>query len=99
MIRGERLVVAVMILGAVTGCSRLGLSDGPSRSPQPMTYEPLPAAPTAPVTQGALQPLPPVPGAPVDPAAPTGARRDTAAVGPSAGAGRGAKLADCAIGQ
>lgn len=73
MIRGERLVVAVMILGAVTGCSRLGLSDGPSRSPQPTTYEPLPAAPTAPVTQGALQPLPPVPGAPgapVDPAAP-----------------------------
>lgn len=71
MIRGNRVVVAVLLAGTVAGCGRLGLNDGPTVP----RYEPLPATPTAPVTQGALQPLPPPPGAPVagqplDPAAP-----------------------------
>lgn len=72
MIRGDRLVVMVLLVATATGCSRLGLGDGPSRSPQPQpqSFEPLPAAPTAPVTQGALQPLPPLPGQPTDPNAP-----------------------------
>ena len=72
MIRADRLVVAVLIAGAVTGCARLGLSEGSrASSPAPTTFEPLPATPTTPVTQGALQPLPPVAGQPpVDPNAP-----------------------------
>lgn len=74
MIRGDRWVVMVLLVATATGCSRLGLGDGPSRSPQaqpqPQSFEPLPAVPTAPVTQGALQPLPPLPGQPVDPNAP-----------------------------
>jgi hypothetical protein len=72
MIRGDRVVLVVLVAAAATGCTRLGTGDGPSR-PQPALqtqYEPLPAAPTAPVTQGALQPLPPLAGAPVDPNAP-----------------------------
>lgn len=77
MIRTQQVLVAVMVAGALAGCSRLGMGDGPSR-PKPLAqsdYEPLPAAPTAPVTQGAaLQPLPPLPGQPgapvVDPNAP-----------------------------
>ena len=60
MIRGNRVVVAMLVAGTVAGCGRLGLNDGPSVP----RYEPLPAAPTAPVTQGSLQPLPPAPGAP-----------------------------------
>ncbi len=73
MIRTQQVMVAVMVSAALAGCTRLG-GDGPSR-PRPLTqtdYEPLPAAPTAPVTQGgALQPLPPLPGQPgVDPNAP-----------------------------
>lgn len=84
MIRVEQAAVAVMIAAALGGCSRLGIGDGPrysSASRAPATYEPLPAAPTEPVTQGSLQPLPPpagtppapvaaVPPAPVAPAAP-----------------------------
>ncbi len=71
MIRGKRLAIAMLVLGTATGCSRLGLSDGPSStSAPPRTYEPLPAVPTAPVTQNTLQPLPPAPGAPTDPNAP-----------------------------
>lgn len=74
MIRGKRMVVAMLVAGTVAGCGRLGLNDGPTVP----RYEPLPATPTAPVTQGALQPLPPAPGAtpapvagqPVDPNAP-----------------------------
>ena len=75
MIRADRIAVAVLLAGALAGCSRMGLSDGPSYGsrPAPATYEPLPAVPTAPVTQATLQPLPPPPGgvqAPVDPNAP-----------------------------
>ncbi len=72
MIRADRIVLAVLVVGLAGGCSRLGMGDGPSRS-QPVAqtqYEPLPAAPTAPVTQGTLQPLPPLAGQPVDPNAP-----------------------------
>ena len=77
MIRTQQIMVAVMVAGSLAGCSRLGLGDGPSR-PKPLAQsdvEPLPAAPTVPVTQGAaLQPLPPLPGQPgapvVDPNAP-----------------------------
>ena len=61
MIRADRVAVVLLLAGAVAGCGRLGLNDGPTVP----RYEPLPAAPTAPVTQGALQPLPPAPGAPV----------------------------------
>lgn len=75
MIRVEQVAVAVMIAGALGGCTRLGLGDGPSYSSgsrPPQTYEPLAPAPTAPVTQGTLQPLTPPPGtpAPTDPNAP-----------------------------
>jgi hypothetical protein len=66
MIRGNRVVVAVLVAGAVAGCGRLGLNDGPTVP----RYEPLPGAPTAPVTQGTLQPLPPPPGVTTDPNAP-----------------------------
>ena len=71
MIRGSRVVLAVLVAGTVAGCGRLGLNDGPT-TPR---YEPLPAAPTAPVTQGTLQPLPTPPGVttaetPVAPGAP-----------------------------
>ncbi len=74
MIRGYRVALAVLVAGTVAGCGRLGLNDGPT-VPQ---YEPLPAAPTAPVTQGTLQPLPTAPGVsgttqPVDPNAPPAA--------------------------
>lgn len=75
MIRANRVAVAVLVAGTLAGCGRLGLNDGPT-VPQ---YEPLPATPTAPVTQGSLQPLPPLPGAPapgaaqpLDPNAPPG---------------------------
>lgn len=75
MIRVAHVTVAVMIAGTMAGCTRLGLSDGPSSSTPraPTTYEPLTPAPTQPVTQGTLQPLAPppgVPGQPVDPNAP-----------------------------
>lgn len=74
MIRADRIAVAVMLAGALAGCSRMGLSDGPSYGsrPAPATYEPLTPVPTAPVTQATLQPLPPPGGAPaaVDPNAP-----------------------------
>lgn len=56
MIRGNRVAVALLLAGTVAGCGRLGLNDGPTVP----RYEPLPAAPTAPVTQGTLQPLPPL---------------------------------------
>ncbi len=72
MIRVEQVAVAVMITAALGGCSRLGLGDGPrfsSTSRAPATYEPLPPAPTEPVTQGTLQPLPPPPGTPPAPTA------------------------------
>lgn len=77
MIRVEHVAAAVMIAGALGGCTRLGLGDGSSQSMAsraPTVYEPLTPAPTQPVTQGTLQPLPPPPGAPgqppVDPNAP-----------------------------
>jgi len=72
MIRGDRVVLVVLAAAAASGCTRLGMGDGPSgRQPAMQTqYEPLPAAPTAPVTQGTLQPLPPLAGAPTDPNAP-----------------------------
>ena len=66
MIRGNRVALAVLVAGTVAGCGRLGLNDGPTVP----RYEPLPGAPTAPVTQGTLQPLPPPPGVSADPAAP-----------------------------
>jgi hypothetical protein len=66
MIRGNRVALAVLVAGTLAGCGRLGLNDGPTVP----RYEPLPGAPTAPVTQGALQPLPPPPGVTTDPAAP-----------------------------
>ncbi len=74
MIRGNRVAVALLLAGTVAGCGRLGLNDGPTVP----RYEPLPAAPTAPVSQGALQPLPPLAdgsvapmaGQPLDPNAP-----------------------------
>lgn len=73
MIRGNRVVVALLLAGTVAGCGRLGLNDGPTVP----RYEPLPGSPTQPVTQGALQPLPPpgvttAPGVaqPLDPNAP-----------------------------
>ncbi|MDK9695172.1 MAG: protease inhibitor Inh/omp19 family protein [Siculibacillus sp.] len=71
MIRADRVALALLLAGTVAGCGRLGLNDGPTVP----RYEPLPAAPTAPVTQGTLQPLPPAPGAPgatqpLDPNAP-----------------------------
>lgn len=76
MIRGNRVIVAVLLGATLAACGRLGLNDGPT-TPK---YEPLPATPTTPVTQGALQPLPPAPGAPlpgtpapVDPNAPPAA--------------------------
>ena len=76
MIRGKRVIVAVLLAGTLAACGRLGLNDGPT-TPK---YEPLPATPTTPVTQGTLQPLPPAPGAPlpgtpapVDPNAPPAA--------------------------
>lgn len=63
---------AVLVPVLLAGCGRVGLGDmgGP---PAPARYEPLPAAPTKPVTQGDLQPLPPVPGQPADGAPPPGA--------------------------
>lgn len=76
MIRGDRVVLVVVVAAAAAGCTRLGGGDGPSPRAQPAMqtqYEPLPAAPTAPVTQGTLQPLPPLAGAPVDPNAPPAA--------------------------
>jgi len=70
MIRASGLVLAVLVAGSLAGCGRLGLNDGPTVP----RYDPLPASPTAPVTEGSLQPLPPPPGAPgaapVDPNAP-----------------------------
>lgn len=52
--------LAVIAATSLTACGRFGLDDGPSA--RTARYEPLPAAPTKPVTQGDLQPLPPVPG-------------------------------------
>ena len=74
-LRGASLgMVAVL---ALAGCGRLGLSDPlASAPPQPQpNYEPLPAAPTQPVTSSALPPppnttAPSVVGQPLDPAAP-----------------------------
>lgn len=71
MIRADRVTLALFFAATLAGCGRLGLNDGPTVP----RYEPLPAAPTAPVTQGTLQPLPPAPGAPataqpLDPNAP-----------------------------
>lgn len=71
MIRGNRVVLAILLAGTVAACGRVGLNSGPTVP----RYEPLPAAPTTPVTQGSLQPLPPPPNAgavaqPVDPNAP-----------------------------
>ena len=56
-------VLALVATTMLAGWGRLGMSDmgGPAPAAQ---YEPLPAAPTKPVTQGSLQPLPPVPGQP-----------------------------------
>jgi hypothetical protein len=39
MIRGNRVVVALLLAGTVAGCGRLGLNDGPTVP----RYEPLPA--------------------------------------------------------
>ena len=77
MIRADRVLLTVLVAGTLAGCGRLGLNDGPTVP----HYEPLPGAPTAPVTQGNLQPLPPppgvtaapAPGQPVDPNAPPAA--------------------------
>lgn len=88
MIRVEQVAVAVMIAAALGGCSRLGVGEGPRySSPRPpQSYEPLTPAPTAPVTQGALQPLAPPP-APADGVPPPGPTAPTQPVpGPVASA-------------
>ncbi|WP_165498136.1 AprI/Inh family metalloprotease inhibitor [Siculibacillus lacustris] len=104
MIRGKVLVLAVVTAAALAGCGRLGLSDSGSRRVQPVqqTFEPLPAAPTATVTQDTLQPLPPagpaagapIAGAPVDPMAPPAAYPGAAPLAP--GAAKPAQVAEAA---
>lgn len=94
MIRGKRVVVALLLAGTVAGCGRLGLNDGPT-TPR---YEPLPAAPTTPVTQNTLQPLPPLPDAPPAPGLAAGVPVDpnAPAAGAPAIAGKPAQVADAA---
>lgn len=63
--------LALIAASLVAGCGRIGMGDfGGASAPPPARYEPLPAAPTKPVTQGDLQPLPPVPGQAPDAGAP-----------------------------
>jgi len=69
--------IAVLVAVTMAGCGRIGLNDPlASSAPTQTTYEPLPAAPTSPVTSSALPPPPPVTapsataGTPVDPAQP-----------------------------
>ncbi len=88
--------VALCILVAMTmaGCGRIGLNDplAGGESPVQRTYEPLPAAPTAPVTSSALPPPPAVTapttavGTPVDPMQPGQPPAGTAAGIPIAAA-------------
>ncbi len=83
MIRGKRLAIALLLAATVGACGRLGLNDRPT-TPR---YDPLPATPTAPVTQGTLQPLPPAAEAPPpagDPMAPPPVAAAPAAPPPAA---------------
>jgi len=86
--------ICVLIAVTMAGCGRIGLNDplAGSSSPTRTTYEPLPAAPAAPVTSSALPPPPVVTAptatapTPVDPSQPGQPPAGTAAGIPIASA-------------
>ncbi|MDR3373546.1 MAG: AprI/Inh family metalloprotease inhibitor [Ancalomicrobiaceae bacterium] len=65
---GGASVLVVVAIG-LSACGRLGLGDPLAGSHQTTTYEPLPSAPTTPVTSSALPP-PAVSAQPLEPAQP-----------------------------
>jgi len=91
--------LGLVLMLAMAGCGRIGLNDPLASTPTQTTYEPLPAAPTSPVTSSALPPPPPVTaptasaGTPVDPAQ-TGQPPAGAAAGIPVASANAPKLAE-----
>ncbi len=86
--------LGILLSLTAAGCGRLGFNEPMSNGPQPNTaYEPLPAAPTHPVTSSALPPPPtteaPAPGVATAPAGPSEPAKFPAAneKGPAIGRG------------